>query len=31
LEDKTAWDVITFEDEANVPENLRGQLALQLS
>jgi len=31
LEDKTAWDVVTFENDDTVPENLRGQLALQLN
>ena len=30
LEDETAWDIVSFEDDAAIPENLRGQFALQL-
>lgn len=29
LEDKEAWEIVTFEDDAQVPAPLRGQLALQ--
>lgn len=29
LEDKSAWEIVTFESESVVPEALRGQLALQ--
>ncbi|MEC5386062.1 UDP-3-O-acyl-N-acetylglucosamine deacetylase [Uliginosibacterium sp. H3] len=31
LEDKSAWDIVSFEDEEAIPENLRGQFALQLA
>jgi len=30
LEDETAWDIVSFENDATIPENLRGQFALQL-
>jgi len=30
LEDKEAWEIVTFEDDAVLPEPLRGQLAMQL-
>jgi UDP-3-O-[3-hydroxymyristoyl] N-acetylglucosamine deacetylase len=31
LEDETAWDIVSFESEATISDNLRGQFALQLS
>lgn len=31
LEDKEAWEIVTFEDDQQVPETLRGQLATQLA
>jgi UDP-3-O-[3-hydroxymyristoyl] N-acetylglucosamine deacetylase len=31
LEDKEAWEIVTFEDDAVVPETLRGQMAAQLA
>ena len=31
LEDKEAWEIVTFEDEKTVPETLRGQMATQLA
>jgi UDP-3-O-[3-hydroxymyristoyl] N-acetylglucosamine deacetylase len=29
LEDREAWEIVSFEEETAVPEALRGQLALQ--
>lgn len=31
LEDKEAWEIVTFEDEARAPENLLGQIRTQLA
>ncbi|MDO6388364.1 UDP-3-O-acyl-N-acetylglucosamine deacetylase [Uliginosibacterium sp. 31-12] len=31
LEDKEAWEIVTFEDDAKLPETLRGQLETQLT
>ncbi|HEX5125742.1 MAG TPA: UDP-3-O-acyl-N-acetylglucosamine deacetylase [Rhodocyclaceae bacterium] len=31
LEDKTAWELVSFEDEAALPATLRGQFALQFN
>ena len=29
LEDQSAWEIVSFEDDEGVPESLRGQIALQ--
>ncbi|GAB2890672.1 UDP-3-O-acyl-N-acetylglucosamine deacetylase [Uliginosibacterium flavum] len=31
LEDKDAWEIVTFEDDAVLPETLRGQLTIQMA
>lgn len=31
MEDKDAWEIVTFEDDAELPAPLRGQLATQLA
>lgn len=31
LEDRDAWEIVTFENDEQVPETLRGQLATQLA
>lgn len=31
LEDKEAWEIVTFEDEDSVPDDLRGQINSQLA
>ncbi|MEN3110275.1 UDP-3-O-acyl-N-acetylglucosamine deacetylase [Uliginosibacterium paludis] len=31
LEDREAWEIVTFEDEAQAPESLRGQIRSQLA
>lgn len=31
LDDKDAWEVVTFENETALPDNLRGQLATQMA